>query len=63
VLDGQKTSIVVSAATDKPTRLASVEAAEQVRIESDLHGSAAYKKQLIRVYLARTIHEARNAIH
>ncbi|HEY9529876.1 MAG TPA: xanthine dehydrogenase family protein subunit M [Burkholderiales bacterium] len=38
-------------------------AAEEVSIESDLHGSAAYKKQLIRVYLARAIHEARNAIH
>ena len=38
-------------------------AAEEVRVEGDMHGSAAYKKQLIRVYLARTIHEARNAIH
>jgi carbon-monoxide dehydrogenase medium subunit len=38
-------------------------AAEEVQIESDLHGSAAYKKQLIRVYLARAVHEARNAIH
>jgi carbon-monoxide dehydrogenase medium subunit len=38
-------------------------AAEEVSIESDLHGSAAYKKQLIRVYLARAIHEARDAIH
>jgi carbon-monoxide dehydrogenase medium subunit len=61
VLDGEKTSIVVSAATDKPTRLASVEAAEALRIESDLHGSAAYKKHLIGVYLRRAIHEARNA--
>jgi CO/xanthine dehydrogenase FAD-binding subunit len=34
-----------------------------VQIESDLHGSAAYKKQLIRVYLQRTVDEARNAIH
>jgi len=63
VLDGQKTSIVVSAATDRPTRLASVEAAEGLRIESDLHGSAQYKKQLLRVYLARAIHEARYASH
>jgi len=63
VLDGQKASIVVSAATDRPTRLASVEAAEELRIESDLHGSAAYKKQLLRVYLARAIHEARHAGH
>lgn len=38
-------------------------AAEEVQIESDLHGSAAYKKQLIRVYLARAVHEARDAIH
>lgn len=38
-------------------------AAEEVQIESDLHGSAAYKKQLIRVYLARAIHEARNPVH
>jgi len=63
VLDGEKASIVVSAATDRPTRLASVEAAEGLKIESDLHGSAAYKKQLLRVYLARAIHEARNAGH
>ena len=61
VLDAEKMSIVVSAATDKPTRLASVDAAEGLRIESDLHGSAAYKKQLLRVYLARAIHEARHA--
>jgi carbon-monoxide dehydrogenase medium subunit len=38
-------------------------AAAEVSIESDLHGSATYKKQLIRVYLARAIHEARSAIH
>ena len=31
--------------------------------ESDQHGSAAYKKQLIRVYLRRTIDEARRATH
>lgn len=79
MLDGNETRIVLSAATDKPTRLVSAEkvlkdnpkdikqaaeaAAEEVQIESDLHGSAAYKKQLIRVYLARAIHEARNAVH
>ena len=69
--------IVISAATDRPTRLASAEkvlsgksldekllkeagevAAAEVEIESDLHGSAAYKKQLIRVYVRRAIHEA-----
>jgi aerobic carbon-monoxide dehydrogenase medium subunit len=82
VLDGEAIRIVISAATDKPTRLTAAEqiltgssfdaqtlrkageaAAEEVQIESDLHGSAAYKRQLIRVYLARAIHEARNAIH
>jgi aerobic carbon-monoxide dehydrogenase medium subunit len=82
VIDGEEVRVVVSAATDKPTRLAAAEkilkgkagdpkaikqaadaAAEEVQIESDLHGSAAYKKQLIRVYLGRTIDEARNAIH
>jgi carbon-monoxide dehydrogenase medium subunit len=82
VLDSQEVTLVVSAATDKPTRLRAAErilkgntgdakalkqaaeaAAEEVQIESDLHGSAAYKKQLIRVYLARAIHEARSALH
>ena len=63
VLDGDKPIIVVSAATDRPTRLASPEAAENLTIESDLHGSAAYKKQLLRVYLRRAIDEARNARH
>jgi carbon-monoxide dehydrogenase medium subunit len=82
VLDSEEVTLVVSAATDKPTRLHSAEkilkgktgdpkalkqaaeaAAEEVQIESDLHGSAAYKKQLIRVYLARAIHEARSAVH
>jgi len=82
VIDGHQVRVVLSAATDKPTRLLSAEkilkgnaadpkavrqageaAAEEVQIESDLHGSAAYKKQLIRVYLQRTVDEARNAIH
>lgn len=63
VLEGDKPTIVVSAATDKPTRLASLEAAEELHIESDLHGSAAYKKQLLKVYLKRAIDEARNASH
>lgn len=48
---------------DTAVKQACEAAAEEVRIESDLHGSAAYKKQLIRVYLARAIHEARNASH
>src|SRR4051812_31052312 len=38
-------------------------AAEEATIEGDLHGSAAYKKQLIRVYLRRAIDEARRATH
>jgi aerobic carbon-monoxide dehydrogenase medium subunit len=79
VLDGEAARIVLGAATDRPTRLAVAEnilkqnpealneaadaAAEEVQIESDLHGSAAYKKQLLRVYLRRAVHEARNASH
>lgn len=83
VLDPQKreASIVVSAATDRPTRLSAVEAllkgkelddkllgqaaeaARAIDIEGDLHGSAAYKKHLIGVYLKRAVHEARNASH
>ena len=63
VLDGDRPTIVVSAATDKPTRLASVEAAEALQIEDDLHGSGEYKKQLLRVYLKRAMNEARNAGH
>jgi carbon-monoxide dehydrogenase medium subunit len=76
-LDGEQARLFVSAATDRPTRLVEAEkalrsgdvkraaeaAAQEVRIEGDLHGSAAYKKQLIRVYLARAIDEARNAVH
>ena len=61
VLDGDKQTIYVSAATDRPTRLASPEAVDRLHIESDLHGSAAYKKQLVRVYTKRAIDEARNA--
>lgn len=60
VLDRTET-IFVSAATDKPTRLASPEAIDGLDIEGDLHGSAAYKKQLLRVYVKRAIDEARNA--
>jgi carbon-monoxide dehydrogenase medium subunit len=82
VLDSEEVTLVLSAATDKPTRLRAAEkilkgkagdaralkqaaeaAAEEVQIESDMHGSAAYKKQLIRVYLARAIHEARGSVH
>jgi carbon-monoxide dehydrogenase medium subunit len=79
VLEGDEARLWLSAATDRPTRLLAAEkilkqdpnalreagnaAAEEAAIESDLHGSAAYKKQLVRVYLERTVHEARNAVH
>jgi carbon-monoxide dehydrogenase medium subunit len=75
----QDIRIFVSAATDKPIRLTAAEAVlkksnfdarqaaeaalSQVHLESDLHGSADYKKQLLRVYLGRAIHEARSAAH
>ena len=74
----EEARIVISAATDRPTRLLAAEkvlagknpdertlkqageaAASEVRIESDMHGSAAYKKHLLGVYLGRAIHEAR----
>ena len=58
---GEETRFFVSAATDRPVRLASADAVEGLQIEGDLHGSADYKRQLIRVYLKRAIHEARNA--
>ena len=61
VLDGERASIVVSAATDKPSRLASADAVDDLVIEGDLHGSAQYKKHLLRVYIKRAIDEARNA--
>jgi carbon-monoxide dehydrogenase medium subunit len=78
VLDAQKATIFLSAATDRPTRLSAAErvlsgkeitdallkqaaeAAREVAIEGDLHGSAAYKKHLVGVYLKRAINEARN---
>ncbi len=77
----QEMAAVMSAATDKPTRLAAAEkilrgqrisekllkqageaAVHEVQIEGDLHGSAAYKRQLLRVYLARAVHEARQPV-
>jgi aerobic carbon-monoxide dehydrogenase medium subunit len=77
VLDAGKASIFVSAATDRPTRFIAAErilgggtayderalrqAAHELPIESDLHGSAAYKKHLAAVYLRRAIDEARDA--
>ena len=63
VLDGDQPSIFVSAATDKPTRLSSLDEIDNLKIEGDLHGSAAYKMQLLRVYSKRAMNEARNASH
>lgn len=60
-MDSRETRIFVSAATDRPTRLAGPEAVEALKIDGDLHGSAEYKKQLLRVYLKRAMDEARNA--
>jgi carbon-monoxide dehydrogenase medium subunit len=69
--------IVVSAATDTPTRLVKTEetlrgreitddmlqhagevAAGEARISGDAHGSAEYKKSLLRVYLRRAMRQA-----
>ena len=69
--------VVVSAATEKVTRMAGVEkllqgaaaddavlkragdaAAEEASILSDAHGSAAYKRELLRVYLRRAVQRA-----
>jgi aerobic carbon-monoxide dehydrogenase medium subunit len=60
---GEETRIFVSAATDRPTRIADESALAALKIEGDLHGSAAYKRQLLKVYLRRAIDEARNASH
>jgi carbon-monoxide dehydrogenase medium subunit len=72
--------VIVSAATEKVTRLAETEkilagsngdentarragdaAVEEVSFLSDAHGSAAYKKELLRVYLSRAVRQARGA--
>jgi aerobic carbon-monoxide dehydrogenase medium subunit len=63
VVLGEEDRIFVSAATNRPTRLADVSGVEGLNIEGDLHGSAEYKKQLLRVYLKRAIDEARGARH
>jgi aerobic carbon-monoxide dehydrogenase medium subunit len=63
VVLGDEERIFVSAATDRPTRLQDADSIENLQIDGDLHGSADYKRQLLRVYLARAIHEARNASH
>jgi carbon-monoxide dehydrogenase medium subunit len=70
-------SVVIGAATDKPTRLAAAEgalrggrtdeatlghagdaAADELAVVGDARGSAAYKKQLARVYLRRAVRAA-----
>ena len=61
VVLGDENRIFVSAATDRPTRLANEAALDNLKIEGDLHGSAEYKKQLLRVYVKRAIDEARGA--
>jgi carbon-monoxide dehydrogenase medium subunit len=69
--------IVVSAATEKVTRMTSTEkvlqgaapedavltragdaAAAEASILADAHGSAAYKRELLRVYVRRAVHQA-----
>ena len=61
VVLGSEDRIFVSAATDRPTRIANESAVAGLKIEGDLHGSAQYKKQLLRVYVKRAIDEARSA--
>jgi aerobic carbon-monoxide dehydrogenase medium subunit len=63
VVLGDDTRIFVSAATDRPTRVADESALAGLKIEGDLHGSAEYKRHLLKVYLRRAIDEARNAVH
>jgi len=63
VVLGDEPRIFVSAVTDRPTRLSGESAIENLRIEGDLHGSADYKRQLLRVYLRRAMDEARSAVH
>jgi aerobic carbon-monoxide dehydrogenase medium subunit len=73
----RESRIVISAATDKPTRLAAAEgvlrgaraddatlrragdaAAGEAGVIADAHGSAAYKRELVRVYVARAVRQA-----
>jgi carbon-monoxide dehydrogenase medium subunit len=58
---GEEERIFVSAAVDRPTRIAGEADIARLKIDGDLHGSAEYKKHLLRVYLKRAIDEARNA--
>ena len=63
VVLGDENRIFVSAATDRPTRIADESALAGLKIEGDLHGSAEYKRQLLKVYLRRAMDEARSALH
>jgi carbon-monoxide dehydrogenase medium subunit len=63
VVLGDENRIFVSAATDRPTRVADERALAGLKIEGDLHGSAEYKRHLLKVYLRRAMDEARNASH
>ena len=63
VVVGDENRIFVSAATDRPTRIADESALAGLKIEGDLHGSAEYKRQLLKVYLRRAMDEARSALH
>ena len=63
VVLGQEERIFVSAATDRPTRIGGEKDIAGLPIEGDLHGSADYKRQLLKVYLKRAMHEARNPGH
>jgi len=60
-LDSHESRIFISAAVDRPTRISSAQDLENIRIDGDLHGSADYKRQLLRVFLKRAMDEARNA--
>jgi carbon-monoxide dehydrogenase medium subunit len=60
---GREERIFVSAAVDRPTRIAGEADIAKLNIEGDLHGSADYKRHLVRVYLRRALHEARNPVH
>jgi aerobic carbon-monoxide dehydrogenase medium subunit len=62
VVLGGEDRIFVSAATDRPMRISGETAIGGLTIEGDLHGSADYKKHLLRVYLRRAIDEARKPV-
>ena len=63
VVLGDDPRIFVSAATDRPMRVADERALAGLKIEGDLHGSAEYKRHLLKIYLRRAMDEARNASH